>query len=422
MPPSGPARPRVEPTSAPPACRAGRSCPLRSTSRGATGIRGPKLEASLPLTRSVQEGGESSAPAPVFRDDATPITTEIADLSGTYPSERPRRPVHPDDPSAGRVGPYDVLGRLASGGMAEVYVARPLGKKRLVALKLLKRAVQDDPELEALFRREGAIALRLDHPHVCRTHEVGVAYGRFYLAMELLEGLTLDQLRRRLSLAGERLPWPLAAQLGAQVASALAHAHDATGEDGRALRVVHRDVTPQNIFVTWKGAAKLLDFGVAHAGRDSQPPELMFGKYGYCSPEQAQGEGLDARSDVFSLGVCLHEALLGRPLFGRREAQASLAAIVNDPVPDVCDIDEELPVALGEVLASALAKNRERRIPSAKAFAAALRALHATAPRSPDLAAFLRRVVPASDRTLTVEELAAPSWAPSGCPSWIAAP
>ncbi|MEO0324064.1 MAG: serine/threonine-protein kinase [Myxococcota bacterium] len=370
----------------------------------------------------MHEGGESSDPGAVFRDDATPITTEIADLSGTYPSERPRRPVHLDDSSAGRVGPYDVLGRLASGGMAEVYVARPLGKKRLVALKLLKRAVQDAPELEALFRREGAIALRLDHPHVCRTQEVGVAYGRFYLAMELLEGLTLDQLRRRLSLAGERLPWPLVVQLGAQIAAALAHAHGAAGEDGTPLRVVHRDVTPQNIFVTWKGAAKLLDFGVAHADRDSEPPEIMLGKYGYCSPEQARGESLDARSDVFSLGVCLHEALLGRPLFGRRSGQSSLAAILNDAVPNVCEIDGTLPPGLGEALTWALAKSRDDRFPSARALASALREIHATAPRGPDMAAFLRRVVPTRERTLTVEELAAPSWLPSGLPGWIEAP
>ena len=369
----------------------------------------------------MQDGGESSDPAPVFRDDATPITTEIADLSGTYPSERPRRPVHLDDPSAGRLGPYDVLGRLASGGMAEVYVARPLHKKRLVALKLLKRAVQDDPELEALFRREGTIALRLDHPHVCRTHEVGVAYGRFYLAMELLEGLTLDQLRRRLSLAGERLPWPLALQIGAQIAAALAHAHAATAEDGTPLRVVHRDVTPQNIFVTWKGQAKLLDFGVAHADRGSEPPELVLGKYGYCSPEQARGEGLDARSDVFSLGVCLHEALLGRPLFGRRSAQTSLAAILNDPVPNVCSSDPSLPQGIGDALTWALAKHRDDRFPSARALAAALRELQASAPPGPDLGAFLRRVVPGSERTLTVEELAAPSWIPAGRPSWLAA-
>ncbi len=356
----------------------------------------------------------------MFREDATPITTEIADLSGTYPSEHPRRPVHPDAPSAGRVGPYDVLGRLASGGMAEVYVARPLGRKHLVALKLLKRAVQDDPELEALFRREGAIALRLDHPNVCRTHEVGVAHGRFYLAMELLEGMTLDQLRRRLSLGGERMPWPLVVQLGSQIAAALAHAHAATDEVGNPLRVVHRDVTPHNIFVTWKGTVKLLDFGVAHAGRASEPPELVLGKYGYCSPEQARGESLDARSDVFSLAVCLHEALLGRPLFGRRSAQASLSAIMDDPVPNVCESDDTLPAALGTTLSIALSKEREERFADARGLAGKLRALQAGAPPGLDLAAFLRRVVPSQERTLTVEELAAPSWLPTGRPSWLA--
>ncbi|MEM1417275.1 MAG: serine/threonine-protein kinase [Myxococcota bacterium] len=368
------------------------------------------------------KGGPSSFPSAVFRDDETPITTEIADLSGTYPSERPRRVVQADDPSAGRLGAYEVLGRLAAGGMAEVFVARRVGTRELVALKLLKRAVEGDPGLEELFRREGAIALRLDHPNVCRTLEFGVAYDRFYLAMELLEGMTLDQLRRRLGLDRRRLPWEHVARIGAHVAAALAHAHAATSAEGEPLCVVHRDVTPQNVFITWDGAAKLLDFGVAHAERDSKPPELVLGKYGYCSPEQARGEPLDARSDVFSLGVCLHEALLGRPLFGRRSAQTSLAAILNDPVPNVCEIDPELPAAFGDALTWALAKNREDRYGSAAELAAALGEIAAGTSGTQDLAGFLRTVVPPGERQITVEELPVPSWMPvEARPSWLPA-
>lgn len=300
-----------------------------------------------------------------------------------------------------KIGRYDVIGRLASGGMAEIFLARESGPHtvhRHVVIKRILPHMTDDERMVEMFVHEAKLCMNLSHPHICPIYEFGDDDGRFFLAMEWVRGVSVRELIDR---AGGPLPVPFVAQVFADVAGALHHAHTCVDASGKPLAIVHRDVNPENVMVGFDGVTKLLDFGVAAAATERKHKTEagnLKGKFAYISPEQYQGLALDGRSDVFSLGVSMFEALTGTNIYSRASEYETVAAIVLDPeVPSARELVPELSDDLDRILARALAKERDERYPSADALQADLDAFNARAGyrlRPSDVAAELRRLVP----------------------------
>jgi serine/threonine-protein kinase len=273
----------------------------------------------------------------------------------------------------GRVGRYEVLGRLAMGGMAEIFLARETGPKdasRELVIKRMLPQVAQNAGVSEMFVQEARISMRLRHPTLCPIYEFGDDNGQLYIAMEWVHGVSLAELRG----AGP-IPIPMVVKLIADVAGALHYVHSATDPQGQSLGIVHRDVTPDNILVSFSGVARLLDFGIAKVKSqfDQTQAGVLKGKFAYMSPEQYRGETLDGRSDVFSLGVCLYEALTGQLLYDRASEYETVAAIVLDPeVPSLRAVRPDLPEDLDVIVRRALAKQRDERFSTADEMHAAL--------------------------------------------------
>ncbi|HET8948180.1 MAG TPA: protein kinase, partial [Candidatus Polarisedimenticolia bacterium] len=284
---------------------------------------------------------------------------------------------------AGRiVNQYEILEQLGQGGMGVVFKARDTRLGRLVALKFLPQSLADDPVAMERLRREARAASSLNHPHICTLHDFGEADGRPFIVMELLEGETL---RRRL--ASGALPPDQVVELGLQIADALEAAH--------GQGILHRDIKPENIFLTRRGAAKLMDFGLAkfaplHAGREpagsatptaSMPPDALtgpgtaIGTVAYMSPEQARGQELDARSDLFSFGAVLYEMATGAMAFPGPTTAVIFDAILNRTPRPARDMNGRVPERLEQVIDKTLEKDRALRSQSAAEIGADLKRL-----------------------------------------------
>lgn len=277
-------------------------------------------------------------------------------------------------PAIARLGRYELLGRMAVGGMAEIYLARErfvaLGSRQLV-VKVMRLELERQPELHTMFLQESHVALRLQHPNICHVYECGIEEGRCFIAMEHVHGVTWRELQKRAALTGVRAPIPVIVKIAARVADALHSAHHAKDASGRPLEVVHRDVSPQNVMIAFDGTVKLLDFGVAHARTDRvfERSGTIQGKFGYLAPEQCLGRPVDARADVFALGVCLWEALAGRRLYKRTGDYETLNAIVHEDAPE---LGPEVPEALSAIVRRALARVPAERWQSAAELSNAL--------------------------------------------------
>jgi serine/threonine protein kinase len=280
------------------------------------------------------------------------------------------------DDAIKRLGRYQIIGRLATGGMAEVYLALSgelPGFRTLTVVKRILPHLASNGQFIRMFLDEARLAALLDHPNIVRIVEVGHDGEEYFLAMELVQGKPLSGVLRKAA-REKRPPSPaLAAFILAQAASGLAYAHGLTDGEGRALGVVHRDVSPQNILLSFEGAVKMIDFGVARAyGRVAHTsPGGLKGKIDYMSPEQASAEDVDHRADVFALGVVLWEALTGRRLFRRDTELATMRAIVDDPIPHPSDLSP-VPPELDAIAMRALRKRRDGRFQSAQEMAMAL--------------------------------------------------
>jgi serine/threonine-protein kinase len=321
----------------------------------------------------------------------------------------------------GRIGRFDILGRLAIGGMAEIFLAREggaHGASREVVVKRVLPHVAKDAMLTDMFVQEARLCMSLRHPNICPIYEFGEHDGAFFLAMEWVHGVSLADIIHRVRRRGGTLPVPLAVKVIADIAAALRHAHAATGRDGRPLGIVHRDVTPENIVVGYDGVARLIDFGIAKAKSsqlDKTQAGVLKGKFAYMSPEQYQGEELDGRSDIFSLGVCLFEALTGQSLFDRGNEYETVAAIVLETdVPSIRSVRPDLSETLDGIVRRALARDREDRFASADEMHVALdRYLAAVRHviRDTDIAAYVQTLFEDEYRRgpeLDRQELAAP--------------
>jgi serine/threonine-protein kinase len=300
-------------------------------------------------------------------------------------------------------GKFRLVELLASGGMAEVWRAEMPGAAGFVkeiALKLVRGEHREDDAFTRMFIQEARLASRLDHANIVHVFDLGQVEGRYYIAMELVRGRTLREVVDRCRERGVRFGVTRAVHVCADVARALAYAHRLE-VDGRVAGLVHRDVSPQNVLVSLEGEVKLADFGIARAaGADELTSAgTIKGKLAYMAPEQARGEPVDARADVFGLGVVLWELCAGRRLFARDGDAATLGAVLDTkPVSRPSEWNESVPAELDRVVLSALERDRERRTSSAEELAQSLAALRlrlaAASPDELDLRALLRRLWP----------------------------
>ncbi|MBA2540592.1 MAG: serine/threonine protein kinase [Deltaproteobacteria bacterium] len=281
----------------------------------------------------------------------------------------------PKEATPQQFGKYTLVAKLAIGGMAEILLARlegAAGFAKLVCIKRMLPALARDRRLVEMFLTEAKIAAQITHHNVCQTFELGEIDGRYYIAMEYLAGIPLSCFRRKDLYATAPDP-QLAIGLAVQACEGLHHAHNLKRPDGSVMEVVHRDVTANNLFVTTDGVVKVLDFGIAKVqDTHNTRTNSIKGTSAYMAPEQARRDPLDRRADVFALGVVLWETLARRHLFKRDTDYATLMAVMQDPIPNVCEHRPDVPEALGEVIAKALARDRNDRIQSARAFADAL--------------------------------------------------
>ncbi|MBI5501813.1 MAG: serine/threonine protein kinase [Deltaproteobacteria bacterium] len=272
-------------------------------------------------------------------------------------------------------GPYRILARIGRGGMAEIYLASrtgPGGFSRDVVLKRILPQRAADPEFVRMFVDEAGLLSRLTHSNIAQVYEFGEIEGSHYLAMEYVRGISLDRLIRVFERPG--LPIAHAARIAAEVARGLDHAHRATDARGRPLAIVHRDVSPTNVLVSYEGEVKLIDFGIARSAvrATETAAGTVKGKVRYMSPEQCRGRPLDPRSDVFSLGIVLWEALTGELLFPQSETFDVMEAIVQQPIVPPSVRRPEVPPELDGVVLRALAKTPEERYGAAGDMAQAL--------------------------------------------------
>jgi hypothetical protein len=281
-----------------------------------------------------------------------------------------------DGVSTQRLGRYQLITRMAVGGMAEVFLARHgelAGFRTLVVVKRVLPHLASDPDFITMFLDEARIASMLDHPNLVRIVEVGRHGDEFFLAMELVQGKPLSSLLRRALLHQHTIDPRVAAWIVAQAAAGLHHAHGLCGPDGRPLGLVHRDVSPQNILVSFEGAVKVIDFGIAGAvGRLTETGTGgLKGKLAYMAPEQARAESMDQRADVFALGVVLWETLCCRRLFARTTDVATLNAVLHEPIPFPSTMTRA-PAAVEAIVMKALCRDPAGRYQTAQELSQAL--------------------------------------------------
>jgi serine/threonine-protein kinase len=285
-------------------------------------------------------------------------------------------------------GKYLLLKRLALGGMAEIWLAKQLGVQGFEKLVVVKRILDQfatEKEFVEMFLDEARLAATLNHPNVVQIYDLGQEQSSFYIAMEFIAGHDLLAILKKCKRAQVSLPPPIAARLVASACEGLHYAHTRKDLQGNPLNLVHRDVSPSNILVTYEGGVKVVDFGIAKAESQSTKTEAgkLKGKYSYMSPEQIRTVQLDARSDVFALGIVLYEILVGRRLFKRDNELAIMQDILEGEVRPPSELREDVPRELDEICLKALQKDRRKRFGSAQEMQVALEKYLASTPEPP---------------------------------------
>jgi hypothetical protein len=285
-----------------------------------------------------------------------------------------------------RIGRYLMFGAFARGGMASVHLGRltgPAGFSRLVALKLLHPVYAEEPEYYTMLLDEARLSSRIVHPNVVQTLDVVQDGDRLCIVMEYVHGVSLAKAASLLAKSGERMPPEIAAAIVVGVLHGLHAAHEARGEDGQPLGIVHRDISPQNVVVGADGVARVLDFGVAKALRKQQVTREghIKGKIAYMAPEQLSGAPVTRQVDLRAAGVVLWEALVGRRLFEEENEARLITRVLTEDVPPPSRVDFDVPQALDDVVARAVAFERRSRFATAEEMAEALRGALAPATR-----------------------------------------
>jgi serine/threonine protein kinase len=276
-----------------------------------------------------------------------------------------------------RVDRYELIGEIASGGMATVYLARLTGVggfARFVAMKRLHPHLAGEKEFVEMFLDEARLAAGIHHPNVVSILEVGASPVGYYIVMEYVEGDTLARLLARAAGHGRRLPTPIAVRIVLDSLAGLHAAHELRDDQGRLLGLVHRDVSPQNILVGIDGIARITDFGVARASSRLTSTRVgqLKGKLAYMAPEQAAGDDLDRRADVFSAGILIWETLASKRLFKAENEAATLSRVLSEPIPELTEVAPQLSRGLSLAVRRALDRNRDRRYASAAELADAI--------------------------------------------------
>jgi len=287
-------------------------------------------------------------------------------------------------------GRFTLLKRLGAGGMGEVFLAQTQPDQPPVVLKRVLPHLTENPRFLKLFLDETRIAARLNHPNIARIFELGETQGTWFIAMEHVPGLDLREALRRARDQESAVPVNVAIKIALDVALGLEHAHTAVDSQGRGLSIVHRDVSPHNVLVSRAGEIKLIDFGVAKATNKSvhTAAGILKGKFPYMAPEQARGEPVDARTDLFALGIVLWETLAGRYLFRGKTDAATLKMVRTGEVTSLLSLRKDVPFALDTIVLKTLAKDPADRFQSARALHEALAALQADFPPA-DIAKWL---------------------------------
>jgi serine/threonine protein kinase len=303
-------------------------------------------------------------------------------------------PVTPPSTFARR---YTFLRRLAVGGMGELLLARAAGAggvHKLVAIKRVRPEYRSDPTFVSMFLNEARLAATLDHPNVVRTYDLVEDGGSFFMVMEYLHGESLGRVLNAVASASGPTPLQHVVTIVLGVAAGLHCAHERRGDDGRPLDIVHRDLSPGNVFLTHEGGVKLLDFGIAKATSRTSITvgPTRKGKVAYMSPEQCVGEDVDRRSDIFALGVVMWELCTGRRLFRGDNEFSIMNQVTTIDAPSPRQHVPDLPEALCEIIAKALRRDRDERWQTAMDLHDAVEAFaraHGILPSGPALGRFV---------------------------------
>jgi serine/threonine-protein kinase len=312
-----------------------------------------------------------------------------------------------------QIGRYQILDRVAVGGMAELFKAQlqgQLGFEKLVAIKKILPHLAGDQSFVEMFIDEARITAQLDHKHIVSVFELGTDADTPYIAMQYVDGLDVLALLRECARAQIRLPPDLAALIASAVLDALDYAHNALDVHGKPLRIVHRDISPGNVLLSWRGDVKLTDFGIARAAERRHKTEAgtLKGKYGYMSPEQVSGAEVDARSDLFSVGILLAEMVMARRLFTSTNDLDILLMVRDARLDRLHKYASEFPVELRVLTVRALQRRPEDRWQTAAQFRDALDEWirRTTRVSARDLAMLIGRVInsPTADLERDVRE------------------
>lgn len=272
-----------------------------------------------------------------------------------------------------RVGPYEVTELLAAGGMAEIFLGHkdgPGGFEKQLVIKRIAKKLLGDREIEHMFIDEARVQALLDHPNIVQIYDFGEERGSYYMAMELVNGATLRWVIDNAAAVRRAIPLQHALRIAADVLCGLHYAHERTDDNGTALKLIHRDISPVNVLISRAGIAKLCDFGVAKSEiqRAMTRAGIVKGKFRYMSPEQLNAGDLDRRADLFAVGTVLWEMLTGRRLFDQQHEDDVVAAIRKGDCPPPSELRPGIPRPIDRILRKALHSNRERRFRNAREF------------------------------------------------------
>jgi serine/threonine protein kinase len=274
-------------------------------------------------------------------------------------------------------GPYQLVKRIAFGGMAEIHLAKTSGIggfEKLLALKVIHPKYSEDQEFIDMLIDEAKIAVQLSHVNICQTFDLGRVDSTYYIALEFIDGKDLYQLLVKCSERDIAIPLDLVAFIGMEMSAGLHFAHTKSDNYGQPLNLIHRDVSPQNVLVSYDGEVKIVDFGIAKASKRSRETEsgVIKGKFFYMSPEQAWGDQIDARTDIFSSGICLYEMITGEMLYHEEKALLLLDKVRKAEIPNMRVRRRDLQQQLEQIVLRALSRDRDRRFQTAGELHAAL--------------------------------------------------
>ncbi|QQR80194.1 MAG: serine/threonine protein kinase [Deltaproteobacteria bacterium] len=281
--------------------------------------------------------------------------------------------VSPETEENNTFGQYQLLEKIAQGGMAEIFRGKALdfqGLERQVVIKRILPHIAASQEFVQMLIDEAKIAVMLNHGNIAQVYDLGKVGDDYFIVMEFVEGKTISQIMKRLKIVGQPMPIAFAMAICAEIANGLDYMHRKTDDEGHPLHIVHRDISPQNVILSVYGTVKIIDFGIAKAKNKVTVTDsgVLKGKFAYMSPEHAEGLKLDHRNDIFSLGVILYELLTSERLFKGKNNQETVKRVKKARVPLPSERRPEIPKALDDIVLKALSRDRNQRYQSAGDF------------------------------------------------------